>query len=314
MPVLGSSDIDVFPLTLGANPFGWTTSTEVSHQILDAFVAGGGNFIDTADVYSVWAPGNSGGESESVIGDWLSRHPRESVVIGTKVSQHPQFRGLKAANIAAAADASLERLQTDYIDVYYAHQDDHDTPFEESIGAFAELVKSGKVRAIGLSNYSPERVEEWLNLATSSGAPLPVVLQPHYNLLVRKAFEGGLRPVAERFGLSVSPYFGLASGFLTGKYHSAEDASGAARGGMVGNYLTDAGFAAVTELESVAGELGVEPGTVALAWLRAQPSITAPIASASNPGQVAGLLASATLELSADQKARLARVSDAFGG
>ena len=315
MPVLGSSEIDVFPLALGTNPFGWTTSTEVSHQILDAFVAGGGNFLDSADVYSVWAPGNSGGESESVIGDWLAaRNNRGSVVVGTKVCQHPQFRGLGAANIAAAAEASLRRLRTDYIDVYYAHADDPATPLEESIGAFADLVQRGLIRGVGLSNYSPARIEEWLAAAEEAGAPLPIVLQPHYNLLVRKSFEEDVRPVAERHGLSVAPYFGLASGFLTGKYHSTADASGSAREGFISKYLTDTGFAVVAELEIIADELGVEPGTVALAWLLAQPTVVAPIASASDPAQVEALLDSATLELSDDQKARLTRVADDFGG
>jgi aryl-alcohol dehydrogenase (NADP+) len=314
MVVLGQSDLDVFPLCLGANPFGWTASKKVSFKILDEFVDMGGNFLDTADVYSAWAPGNSGGESETIIGGWLaSRGMRERIVVATKVSRHPAFSGLSAANVSAAAEASLRRLKVERLDIYYAHYDDPGAPLPETIGAFAGLVQRGLVGGVGLSNYSAERVEEWLETASEIGAPPPVVIQPHYNLLVRKEFEAGLRTLAAKHHLGVVPYLGLAAGFLTGKYRSAADASGAAREAMVGDYLTEGGFAVVRELEAVAGEHEVAPATIALAWLRAQPGVTAPIASASHPDQVRALMSSATLTLTAEQLARLEHASAAFG-
>jgi aryl-alcohol dehydrogenase (NADP+) len=313
MPRLGSSDLDVFPLALGTNSFGWTASPAGSRAILDAFVRGGGNFIDTADSYSFWAPGNSGGEAESILGDWLTdRGNRTKVIVATKVSGHPAYPGLKAANVAAAAEESLARLRTDYIDLYYAHYDDPDTPLEESIAAFEALVKRGVVRYVGLSNYRAERVEAWIDTATRIGAAGPVSIQPHYNLLVRGAFESTLRPVAARHKLGVVPYFGLAAGFLTGKYRSHRDADVAARASMVADYLTDAGFAVVRELATIAAHREIEPGTVALAWLRAQPTIVAPIGGASAPDQVGPLLASVTVDLTDDELMRLTHVSDAF--
>jgi aryl-alcohol dehydrogenase (NADP+) len=234
------------------------------------------------------------------------------VIVATKVSGLPANAGLKAANIADAAEQSLRRLRTDYIDVYYAHYDDPDTPLEQSVGAFETLVRRGVVRYVGLSNYRAERVQAWIDAATRMGAAQPVSIQPHYNLLVRRAFESTLQPVAARHGLGVVPYFGLAAGFLTGKYRSHRDADGAARASMLADYLTDAGFAVVRELATIATEHQVQSATVALAWLRAQPTIVAPIAGASAPEHVAALLASATLELSDDELARLTRVSDAF--
>ena len=313
LPTLGSSDLDVFPLALGTNSFGWTASPETSHAILDTFVLGGGNFIDTADSYSFWVPGNSGGEAETILGDWLRRPGnRDSVIVATKVSGLPDYTGLKATNIAAAAERSLRRLRTDYIDVYYAHYDDPDTPLEESVAAFDALVTRGVVRYVGLSNYRAERAQAWIDTATKTGAAQPVSIQPHYNLLVRRAFESTLLPIAAQYSLGVVPYFGLAAGFLTGKYHSRADADGAARASMVADYLNDAGFAVIGELDAIAREHGVQPGTVALAWLQAQPTIVAPIAGASATDHVAPLLASATLRLTADEFGRLTRVSDAF--
>lgn len=313
MPHLGPSDLDVFPLALGTNSFGWTASPEASAAILDAFVAGGGNFIDTADSYSYWIPGNSGGEAEAIVGDWLAaRRCRPDVIVATKVSGLPSYAGLKAANIAAAVEQSLRRLRTDYIDVYYAHYDDPGTPFEESVSAFDGLIRRGVIRYVGLSNYSAERALAWIDAATRTGAALPISLQPQYNLLVRQPFEGALRPVATRYRLGVVPYFGLAAGFLTGKYRSPQDAVGAARAPMVAAYLTDAGFAVVRELGAIAAAREVQPGTVALAWLRAQPTIVAPIAGASAPRQVAPLLASAMLDLTDDEIARLTRTSDTY--
>jgi aryl-alcohol dehydrogenase-like predicted oxidoreductase len=310
---LGSSDLETFPLALGTNSFGWTASPETSQAILDAFVAGGGNFIDTADAYSFRVPGGPGGEAEAILGDWLAaRGNRDCVIVATKVSGQPQFAGLNAANIAAAAEQSLRRLRTDYIDVYYAHYDDPDTPLDESVAAFDALVRRGVIRYVGLSNYRAERVQAWIDTATTMSAALPVSIQPHYNLLVRRAFESRLRPVAARHRLGVVPYFGLAGGFLTGKYRSHQDADGAARASMVADYLIDAGFAVVRELHTIASGHQVEPATVALAWLRSQPTIVAPIAGASAPEQVASLLGSTRLQLGADELARLTRVSDAF--
>ena len=313
MAVLGSSGIEVFPLALGSNGFGWTSSGQVSADILDAYVNGGGNFVDSADVYSAWAPGNKGGESETIIGEWISRHNRSSLVVGTKVSQHPDFPGLSANNIRAAAQASLRRLQTDYIDLYYAHYDDPTVPLEETVLAFADLVKQGTVRCVGISNYSPERTTEWLEVATKAGVELPVALQPHYNLMARKEFEQKVLPIALEHHLAVVPYLGLAGGFLTGKYRSAEDAAGAARAGSLLGYLNERGFAVVSEVVSVATDIGVAPTSVALAWLRSRPAVVAPIASASTVDQVPALLASATLLLSSDQMSRLDRASEAFG-
>lgn len=313
MPVLGSTGLEVFPLALGTNTFRWTATEEDSRQILDDFVAAGGNFIDTADAYSIWIPGSTGGDAESVIGQWLAaRGRREDVIIATKVSGLPARQGLKADNIRAALDDSLARLQTDYVDVYFAHYDDLDTPLEETVAAFDELLKAGKIRHIGLSNYTADRVQEWIDTAARLGATSPAVLQPLYNLVARKDFENTLRPIAEKYNLGVVPYLGLAAGFLTGKYHSAADAEGTQRGQMIGGYLNETGFAALAELEAVAAEVGVSPATAALAWLRAQPSIVAPIASASSSVQLPALLASASLELSAAQLDRLSAATLAF--
>ena len=313
MTTIGTSDLDVLPISLGANVFGWTASKEVSFDILDAYVAGGGSFIDTADSYSAFAPGNHGGESETVIGEWItSRGARDKIVLATKVSQHPERKGLSAANIAAASQDSLKRLQTDVIDLYWAHYDDQSTPLEETIGAFAELVSAGTVRYLGLSNYSAERIREWFEITDRLGVPAPIALQPHYNLMFREPFESELAPLAEAHNLGVAPYFALASGFLTGKYHSAHDAEDVPRSSMLGDYLTDSGFKVADEVSAIAQEHGTQPATVALAWLRVQPTVVAPIASASKLEHLQPLLDSTTLELDADDLARLDRVSSAF--
>jgi aryl-alcohol dehydrogenase-like predicted oxidoreductase len=310
MTTLGSSGIEVFPLNLGGNTFGWTSDEAESHRVLDAFTAGGGNFVDTADGYSAWAPGNSGGESETIIGSWLAaRGNRDRVVVATKVSSHPQFKGLSAANVAAAADASLTRLGTDYIDLYYAHFDDADTPLEETAGAFDALVRAGKVRAIGVSNYSADRIREWFEVARRNGFALPVAVQPHYNLVARTAYERNIAPVAAAENLAVLPYYALASGFLTGKYRTTEDLSLGPRGGGAQKYLNEDGLAVIKSLSLIAETHGVEPASVALAWLRTRPGVAAPIASARTVSQLPALLASATLELSADDVAALDEVS-----
>ncbi|MBB2947609.1 aryl-alcohol dehydrogenase-like predicted oxidoreductase [Actinoplanes lutulentus] len=304
------SDIDVFPLALGGNTFGWTSDESTSFQVLDAYLAAGGNFLDTADGYSAWVPGNSGGESETIIGAWLkARGTRDQVVIGTKVSQHPQFRGLAAANIAAAADASLGRLGTDRIDLYWAHYDDANTPLEETAGAFDALVKSGKVRTIGVSNYTGDRIREWFTIARREGFTLPVAVQPHYNLVERAGYERDIAPVAAAEHLAVVPYYALASGFLTGKYRSADDLGASPRGHGAGKYLNDAGLAVVKVLADIAHARGSEPSTVALSWLRGRPDVVAPIASARTVEQLPALVASAAFELTAEERAALDEVS-----
>ncbi|WGW11607.1 aldo/keto reductase [Saxibacter everestensis] len=314
MTRLGGSDLDIFPLALGGNPFGWTADPVTSHGILDAFVAGGGNFIDTADVYSAWVDGNSGGESESIIGDWFAaRGRRDDVILGTKVSAHPQFRGLGAGNIQAAADASLARLKTDYIDVYYAHFDDQDTPLTETVAAFQNLVSAGKIRYVALSNYSAERIDEWISIARGNGFDLPVALQPNYNLVNRAEFESTLRPVAEKHNLGVVPYYALASGFLTGKYRTADDLEGSARKSGAAAYLNEQGLRVVDELAEIAAGHSVELATVALAWLRAQSTIAAPLASVSKVDQLDAILASATLELTDEELGRLDQLSAELG-
>ncbi|MES2645150.1 MAG: aldo/keto reductase [Myxococcota bacterium] len=313
MPKIGMSDLEIFPLALGGNPFGWTADTPAAEAILDGFVAGGGNFVDTADAYSAWAPGNQGGESETILGAWMkARGNRGRMVIATKVGAHPKFKGLAAATILAAADASLKRLQTDRIDLYYAHFDDPGTPLLETLGAFDQLVRAGKVRHVGISNYTPDRIAAWLRIARAHGFALPVALQPHYNLVHRGLFERDLAPLAAENHLAVFPYYSLASGFLTGKYRSAEDARGAARGSAVAKYLTNEGFGVIDALAAVAQAHGASITTVALAWLLAKPAITAPLASVSRPSQLSDLLAAARLRLTPDEVTRLDEASASF--
>ena len=304
---LGTSDLSVFPLNLGGNVFGWTADRQTSFDILDAFVAGGGNFIDTADGYSAWVPGNTGGDSERLIGEWQElRGNRDELVIATKVSQHPDFQGLAADNILKAADASLERLRTDHIDLYYAHFDDESVPLEETVTALSSLVDAGKVRYLGISNYSAARIAEWFEIVEAKGLHRPIALQPHYNL-VERDFEGELRTIAEREQLAVLPYFSLAKGFLTGKYREGSSVDSVRAEGAQA-YLADHA-ALLPVLDEVAAAHGVSVATVSLAWLRSQPSVAAPIASARTVEQLPDLLASATLELSADELAALTAAS-----
>jgi aryl-alcohol dehydrogenase-like predicted oxidoreductase len=313
--LIGSSDLDVFPLGLGGNTFGWTSDKDTSFAVLDGYAAGGGNFIDTADSYSAWAPGHHGGESETIIGEWTAaRGNRDSVIIATKVSRHPQFRGLAAKNVAAGADESLRRLRTGYIDLYYAHYDDPDVPVAEAAGAFRELQLAGKIRHVGLSNYTAARLREWISVATAEGWPPPVALQPHYNLVQRQAYESELAPAVAEFGLGVLPYYGLAAGFLAGKYRSAADLEGAERARMAGTYLSAASLAVLDLVESVAAAHRVEPASVALAWLLTRPGVTAPLASARNVGQLGALLAAATLKLGDDEVAALDEASAKVAG
>jgi aryl-alcohol dehydrogenase-like predicted oxidoreductase len=310
---LGNTDLDVFPLNLGGNVFGWTADEATSHDVLDAFVAGGGNFVDTADGYSAWAPGHEGGESERVIGSWLAkRGRRDDVVIATKVSQHPARRGLGHDNVLAAADDSLRRLGTDHIDLYYAHFDDPDTPLEETLSAFNELVKAGKVRHVAGSNYTAERFAEALAIQDREGLARWVALQPHYNLVERAGYEdGGLRALAEREGLAVLPYFALAKGFLTGKYREGGDAGDSPRAGQAAEYATPSGFRVLAALDEVAAAHGVPVTAVSIAWLAAQPTVTAPLASARTVDQLGPLLQGARLELRPEELDALAAASAA---
>ena len=315
MAKLRGIDAEIFPLVLGGNTFGWTSDESVSDQVLDAYTEAGGNLIDTADVYSAWAPGHSGGESEIVLGRWLAKNGnRNKVLVATKVSQHPQYSGLSAKNIEAAADASLLRLGLDVIDLYYAHFDDSSTPLEETAAAFDKLVKEGKVRAIGLSNYTPDRIREWFSIARKEGLTLPVALEPQYNLVYRKDYENGLMPVAKDENLAVFPYFSLASGFLTGKYRTMDDLKGKQREGMVKDFFTQEGLDVVAAMDGIAKAHGVELATVALAWLNHRPGIAAPIASARTPEQLPALLAAAHLELSDQDMQTLNQVSDKVKG
>jgi aryl-alcohol dehydrogenase-like predicted oxidoreductase len=310
MPLIGHSDLDVFPLALGGNVFGWTVGAAGSEEVLDKFVAGGGNFVDTADGYSAWVDGNSGGESETIIGNWMSaRGNRDSVVVGTKVSQHPDFTGLSAGNVAAAADASLARLKADHIDLYYAHFDDPSVPLEETVGAFNDLVVAGKVRWVGVSNYSGERITEWIGIAKANGWALPVALQPHYNLVHREPYETELAPVVKQNGLAVVPYFALAAGFLTGKYLTKDDLAKSARGGSSAAYLTEEGLAVIDALQHMADARETRVAEIALAWLLSRPGVVAPIASARTPEQLDDLLSSTHLELTGPEIERLNQLS-----
>lgn len=311
MTRIGTSDLDVLPLSLGGNVFGWTADRDASFAILDAFTEGGGNFIDTADGYSAWVPGNSGGDSEKIIGAWLADRKPDGIVVATKVSQHPQFRGLSAANVRAAAEASLGRLGVDTIDLYYAHFDDEATPLEETVAAFGKLVDDGLVRHVAVSNYSAERIRQWIDIATATGVALPVAVQPHYNLVHRGDVEKNIIPVAEEFNLSLVPYYALASGFLTGKYRSTDAAGQSSpRAEGAAKYATAQGLEIVDTLERIGEAHDASITATALAWLRAQPTVAAPIASASRVSQVADLLVGARLDLDADEVFELNRVSD----
>ena len=310
MTRIGNSDLDVLPLSLGGNVFGWTADRDASFAVLDAFVDGGGDFIDTADAYSAWAPGNSGGESETIIGEWLASRRPESVIVATKVSQHPEFRGLSASNVRRAAEASLGRLGVDAIDLYYAHFDDESVPLDETVGAFSELVSDGLVRNIAVSNYTGDRIRQWIDIAQRTGAALPVAIQPHYNLVHRNDVEDTIIPVAEEFGLGLVPYYSLASGFLTGKYRSTETAGQSSpRAEGAAKYATPQGLRIIDALEEIGNSHGASIAATALAWLRAQPTVVAPIASARTVDQVPDLLAGARLALTPDEVETLTRVS-----
>jgi aryl-alcohol dehydrogenase-like predicted oxidoreductase len=302
---LGNSDIAVRPLCLGGNVFGWTIDQSTSFQILDAFLAAGFTFIDTADVYSKWKPGNTGGESETVLGQWMkARNNRSQVILATKVGMEMPAtnplgggKGLSKSYILRAAEASLKRLQTDYIDLYQSHQDDADTPIEETLDAYQTLIQQGKVRIIGASNYTGDRLAHALSVAEQKKLPRYDMLQPHYNLVERHEFESTLRPVCLQHNVGVIPYFSLASGFLTGKYRSEADLAKSARGKSAAKYLNDRGLGVLDALDAVAKRHNATPAQVALAWLSAQPTIVAPIASATSLDQLRDLIASTQLTL-----------------
>ncbi|QDE80412.1 aldo/keto reductase [Myxococcus xanthus] len=298
---LGTTGLQVSPLCLGGNVFGWTADEATSFAVLDAFVDNGGNFIDTADVYSSWVPGNRGGESETLIGKWLkSRGAREHVVIATKVGSQTELgKGLSREHIQRSVEASLRRLQVDVIDLYYAHYEDLGTPVEETMAAFDALVRSGKVRALGTSNHSPQRLTESLEVSRRNNLARYAVLQPHYNLVERKDFESSLRGICEREGLVVAPYFALASGFLTGKYRKDQPPPKSARAeGVLKQYGNARGWAVIDALDAVTRRHpGANFAQVALAWLAAQPTIVAPIASATSASQTQELLGAFTLQL-----------------
>jgi aryl-alcohol dehydrogenase-like predicted oxidoreductase len=298
---LGKSGLEIAPLVLGGNVFGWTADRAASFGVLDAFVEAGFNAVDTADVYSRWAPGHQGGESETVLGDWMKeRGSRDRIVLITKVgSEMPAGKGLKAAYIQSACEASLKRLKTDRIDLYFSHFPDKETPIEETLEAHQRLIDQGKVRAVGGSNYDAAGLKQALDAAGGSRARY-TVLQPHYNLLVRDQYEGALEDLCAKEGLGVIPYFALASGFLTGKYRSEADLKKSARGGRMKDLLKGRGLEILAALDNVAAAHKATPAQVALAWLMARPSVTAPIASATSVAQLKELAPAAGIMLSAD--------------
>jgi aryl-alcohol dehydrogenase-like predicted oxidoreductase len=309
---LGQSSIEVAPLMLGGNVFGWTADEAESFKILDAFVDAGLNFIDTADSYSTWVPGHKGGESETIIGNWLKHSgKRDKVVIATKVgSDIPgEGKGLSKTWIMREAERSLKRLQSDFIDLYQSHRDDPDTPVEETLEAYSQLIQQGKVRVIGCSNFTAERIRESQAGSRKHGWPRYEGLQPHYNLYERAAYETTLEPLALGEKLGVIPYFALASGFLTGKYRSQDDLAKSPRGQAVKKYLNDRGFRILQALDRVAERHQTKPAQVALAWLMARPSITAPIASATSVEQLNDLVEATRLELDVSAIEHLDRAS-----
>ena len=305
---LGKSGIVISRLVFGGNVFGWTIDESTSFMLLDAFVAAGFNCIDTADVYSSWKPGNTGGESETIIGRWLKRRgERHTVVIATKVGHQmsQQLSGLSRRPILKGVDESLARLQTDYIDLYQSHVDDPNSPLEETLGAYEELIRAGKVRAIGASNYSAERLTQALQVSAQNNLPSYQTLQPLYNLYDREGFEGAIEEVCVQRGLGVIPYFSLAAGFLTGKYRTEADLAKSIRSPRAQKYMTERGFRILDALDYVAQQCNSTCGKVALAWLLARPSVTAPIASATKLEQLNDLIAATQLVLDEQQIAFL---------
>ncbi|MSO90703.1 MAG: aldo/keto reductase [Acetobacteraceae bacterium] len=305
---LGNSVLEVAPLTFGGNVFGWTADATMSHRLLDGFLAAGFNFIDTADVYSRWHPSNQGGESETIIGTWLKlRGNRDKVIIASKLGMDMggDNKGLSRAYMMRAVEDSLRRLQTDYIDLYQAHRDDPDTSLEETLSAFQTLIRQGKVRVIGASNYTAPRLQLALETSKKLGLPRYETHQPQYSLVERTEFEGLLQDLCVRENVSVIGYYSLASGFLTGKYRSAADTAGRLRGARVEKYLNDKGFAVLRALDEVAATHRAKPGQIALAWLLTRPAVTAPIVSATDPQQLAEMIAVPAIKLSPTEIAQI---------
>ncbi|HEX4732101.1 MAG TPA: aldo/keto reductase [Solirubrobacterales bacterium] len=308
MALIHRTDLDVFGLCLGGNVFGWTANRDESFTVLDAYMAGGGNFVDTADVYMAGVPGNSGGESETIIGEWLAaRGNRDDVVIATKVGKFPGLDNLRPETIHTAAENSLKRLGVETIDLYYAHFDDTETPLAETLGAFGELIEAGKVRHIAASNYSAARLSEALETSEREGLPRYVALQPHYNLMERD-YESDQREVCEREDVACFPFYALAKGFLTGKYRPGGEKVDSVRAEGAAEYLDERGERMLGALDKIAAAHGVAPAAVAVAWLREQPTVLAPIASARNEDQLGPLLTAATLELSDDELSQLTAI------
>lgn len=301
--------LEVFPIALGTNTFGWTSDEDGAFAVLEAYTAGGGNFVDTADSYPHWADGCAGGESETIIGRWVAGHQGpDDLIVATKVANHPEYRGLSSDNIRAAAEASLGRLGRDSLDLYYAHVDDPRVPLVETISTLSELVDEGLVRHIGVSNYSPARLREWLEITDREGFHRPIALQPGYSLMER-GIEDELLPVAREAGLGVVPYWSLAQGFLTGKYRSGAQVD-SPRASAATAYLQEPrGERVLAALDGISGRLKVEPGAVALAWLLARPGVIAPIASARSADQVQALLDAATIALDPSEIEELDRAS-----
>jgi aryl-alcohol dehydrogenase-like predicted oxidoreductase len=309
---LGKTDIKVVPFMFGGNVFGWTADQNTSFGLLDAFIDSGFDFIDTADVYSAWAHDGIGGQSESVIGNWLKRKGgRDKFILATKVGKPvaPGKKGLSAAYIKQAVEDSLKRLQTDYIDLYQSHDDDQETPLEETLGAYADLIKEGKVRIIGASNYKADRLEEALKVSKTHNLPAYQTLQPEYNLYGREDYEKNLESICDENGLGVVTYFSLASGFLTGKYRSEADLNKSKRGGGIKKYLNPRGLSILDALNKAAQEYSSTPAAIALAWVIARPSITAPIASATSVQQLHELAKAVEIKLSAETMAALTQAS-----
>jgi aryl-alcohol dehydrogenase-like predicted oxidoreductase len=305
---LGQSSLEVPPITFGCNVFGWTADETTSFALLDAWLGAGFNFLDTADAYSRWHPGNTGGDSELIIGKWLKeRGNRDKIILATKlgIEMAPGKKGLSKAYMQTAVEDSLRRLQTDYIDLYQSHRDDPDTPIEETLSSYADLIKQGKVREIGASNFSVARLAEALKISKAKGLPRYQSLQPRYSLVERGEFEGAVEDLCLAEKIGVIGYYSLASGFLTGKYKSRADAAGRARSSRVEKYFNDYGFGVIKALEEVGQRYDAKPGQIAIAWLIARPSVTAPIASATNLEQLAELVEAAEIDLDAESIQKL---------
>lgn len=306
MITIPETDLVVHPLCLGTNVFGWSADEAQSHQVLDAYASHGGNFLDTADVYSQWKPGNQGGESETIIGRWLKNRDRSKVVIATKVSMLNTRPGLSAKNILAACDDSLRRLQTDYIDIYYSHRDETETPMEETLGAYAELIAAGKVRYIAASQHTGARLQQALDISTANGLPSYIGLQDQYNLIYREPFESEQQPVLANNNLSALPFYGLARGFLTGKYRPGVKVE-SVRAEGVAEFYNDKSWAVLDKVREIAQARNLPVATISLAWLRSNPQVSTPIASARTVEQLEEIIQ--IVELSADELASLNSIS-----